>query len=79
MSLLGSPLLDQAVPAGLGHLPLSRPCRAAGKEPGAGGTGSGRGTATQSPCPAARGEEGHASRKAPECDRTINSRRELTC
>lgn len=33
MSLLGSILLDQAVPAGLGCFPLSQPCQAAGREP----------------------------------------------
>lgn len=40
MSLLGSILLDQAVPAGLGCFPLSQPCQAAGREPAVGCTSS---------------------------------------
>ena len=47
MSLFSSLLLYQAVPAGLGRFPLSQPCRAAGKEPCAGGTGSSPGTMSQ--------------------------------
>lgn len=53
---IGSLLLNQAVPAGLGHLPFE-PCRAAGKEPSAGGTRELRCLL------ASRGEEGAVSRR----------------